>query len=420
MIHVQMGYGARETTPPNNTELGGYGYYLNRRTERVIDPLFARAVVMTHRDERFALVDVDIVQLSEPVVSAVAAALEERGYPRDHLLIAATHTHTAPVAGVLEGCGVQDQAYVDSLHEAILEAVHLAERDLSEVTGVEVSKAPAEGLAFNRTRADGPIDEWVRGAMYRRSEGAPIALIHYACHPVTLGRVEAVSADYPGRVVRQMQDRGVRAMFLNGFCGDIDPISNRIAWGSGTEETIDRTGRALADAFLSGLRPSSIGELRGARFPARIRNAALDETAIADQVAAVEARVGEEAPEARVARAWAEEMRSSIAGGRDLTEERFDVGVLKVGEVLVVALPYECFTDTALRLRAALQEKYTALVLGCFEQTLGYLPTEDEFEKGSYAALSSAYLYLRPPIAPGEAERLGDEIGRRVAEWSGR
>ena len=52
-----------------------------------------------------------------------------------------------------------------------------------------------------------------------------------------------------------------------------------------------------------------------------------------------------------------------------------------------------------------------ALVLGCAEELLGYLPTRDNISRGTYAALESTFLYKRLPVVPGEAERLGEETG---------
>ena len=52
----------------------------------------------------------------------------------------------------------------------------------------------------------------------------------------------------------------------------------------------------------------------------------------------------------------------------------------------------------------------------CAEELLGYLPTRDDISRGAYAALESTFLYKRLPVVPGEAERLGEAIGRALAE----
>ena len=57
-----------------------------------------------------------------------------------------------------------------------------------------------------------------------------------------------------------------------------------------------------------------------------------------------------------------------------------------------------------------------ALTLGCADELLGYLPTRDDIARGAYAALESTVLYHRLPVLPGEAERLGRELGARLKE----
>lgn len=59
----------------------------------------------------------------------------------------------------------------------------------------------------------------------------------------------------------------------------------------------------------------------------------------------------------------------------------------------------------------ALCGRENALVLGCAEELLGYLPTKDDIARGAYAALESTFLYKRLPVVPGEAERLGETLG---------
>ena len=54
------------------------------------------------------------------------------------------------------------------------------------------------------------------------------------------------------------------------------------------------------------------------------------------------------------------------------------------------------------------------LMLGCGEELLGYLPTRDDIAREAYAALESTFLYKRLPVVPGEAERLGHEMGKAM------
>ena len=76
-----------------------------------------------------------------------------------------------------------------------------------------------------------------------------IAVPGFVSHSPTF-RVEQVMTD---AVVREFNAYGVRAIFLNGCCGDVDPVSNAYAWGSGTRETLLIHGRDLAAVARRGL-----------------------------------------------------------------------------------------------------------------------------------------------------------------------
>ena len=80
----------------------------------------------------------------------------------------------------------------------------------------------------------------------------------------------------------------------------------------------------------------------------------------------------------------------------------------------VLAMPFEGFTQIGMEIRRRCGRP-DALALGCAEELLGYLPTRDDISRGTYAALESTFLYKRLPVVPGEAERLGEEIGKAMA-----
>ena len=96
-------------------------------------------------------------------------------------------------------------------------------------------------------------------------------------------------------------------------------------------------------------------------------------------------------------------------------QEEIVVKYILLGGVPVMALPFEGFTEIGMTIRSIVGRE-DALVLGCAEELLGYLPTKDDISRGTYAALESTFLYKRLPVVPGEAERLGEEMGRALKE----
>ena len=128
---------------------------------------------------------------------------------------------------------------------------------------------------------------------------------------------------------------------------------------------------------------------------------------------AVEIAGGADQPAARVALTWEKEMLEKLADLRDT--EDITSKYLLLGGVPVVAFPFEGFTKIGQEVREILGRP-DALMLGCGEELLGYLPTRDDIAREAYAALESTFLYKRLPVVPGEAERLGEETGYKLKE----
>ena len=68
---MRAGYGRYEITPPLGVELGGYGYYLQRRARSVLDPLYARAVLLEDGAQRTLIISCDLLGLSDEVCGEV-------------------------------------------------------------------------------------------------------------------------------------------------------------------------------------------------------------------------------------------------------------------------------------------------------------------------------------------------------------
>ena len=404
---MRAGYGKTEITPPLGVELAGYGYYLKRRATRVDDPLFVRAVALEDRGRTYVVVSCDILGLNRSIVGRVRAVLlDKHAITPAHVLIVSIHTHTAAPAIAHEGCGEVCPEYVETLPGAILAACEDALSDMRRVTSLRFSMGRLDGrYAYNRAAEDGPVDDRARGFLLSRSERAPIALISYACHPVCRGRSTGVSADYPGRVCRMAEEKGVLPVYLNGLCGDIDPLT--------------REDGARIDAFAAAILSALTDEMElpmrvfGGEVADEIRLLPVSREDIESAAERAASRPDAIPGADRVARAWEREMLSKFD---DLpSREPISVHYLVLGGVPVAALPFEGFCAIGKKIRDVLGDT-RALTLGCADELLGYLPTRDDIARGAYAALESTFLYHRLPVLPGEAERLGRELGARLKE----
>ena len=399
---MRAGYGKSELTPPLGVELAGYGYYLGRCAESVRDPLYARALLLEEGSTRVLMINCDLLGLSRAVCEKVFVYAAALGIAREHVLITSIHTHTGPCIKYHEGCGFVNDAYVATVAPRICQAVDAAFADLDEVTNLEYVCAPFDGdHIYNRTIENGPVDRYVRGFRFTRENKLPIAAVSAACHGVFRGRVTAVSADFAGEVCRLLDQQEMQSIYLNGLCGDIDPTKQ-------DDALLDSFAQLVADRFNQpriSIEPSlSAGTLP---FTLQLMPVTTEDIHEAAKQAVLSAG-GEHMPAARVALIWEREMMEKFDHLN--TQEEITAKYILLGGVPIIALPFEGFTQIGMEIRQ-LCGRQDALVLGCAEELLGYLPTRDDITRGTYAALESTFLYKRLPVVPGEAERLGEELG---------
>ncbi len=399
---MRAGFGKWELTPPLGVELAGYGYYLGRCALSVRDPLYARVVLLETEETRALIISCDVLGLSRGVCGEVFAHAQKLGIPADQVMIVSIHTHTGPTIKYHEGCGFVNDAYVATVGGLICRAIDEAVRDMAEVTGLSQVCRPFEGdHIYNRTVADGPVDRMIRGFILSRDGNAPVCMVSAACHGVFRGRVTAVSADFAGEINRLMEKEGFRSVYLNGLCGDIDP------WKP-TDARLDAFAHLAADTFKMASKPLECSLRAGSLpFTLRLTSVTMEEIHSA-AVQAVECAGGPDQPAARVALTWEREMLEKLDSLRDA--EEITCKYILLGGVPILALPFEGFTQIGMDVRSMIRRP-DALVLGCAEELLGYLPTKDDIDRGAYAALESTFLYKRLPVVPGEAERLGAEMG---------
>ena len=404
---MRAGFGKWELTPPMGVELAGYGYYLKRCALSVRDPLYARAVLLEDDGGKSLVISCDLLGLSKGVCSEVFAHAEKYGVPASRVIIVSIHTHTGPCIKYHEGCGYTDDAYVATVGGLICRAVDAAFADLDEVTGLTQAFAPFEGdHIYNRTVEGGPVDRNVRGFTLTRKEKAPICMVNAACHGVFRGRKTAVSADFAGEVNRLMDEKGYNSIYINGLCGDIDPYKP-------TDDRLCEFAQIVVDAFQLTSKELPLTMAAG-ELGFTLRMTSVTEEEIRGAAAhAVEIAGGPEMPAARVALIWEQEMLAKLSTLKD-TEDVI-CKYLLLGGVPVMAFPFEGFTMIGQEVRAILQRE-DALMLGCGEELLGYLPTKDDIAREAYAALESTFLYKRLPVVPGEAERLGEDMGHQLKE----
>ena len=266
---MKAGVAKVEITPPLGVQMWGYFDRL-KGAEGILDPLYARVLVLETGGKRLAYVDLDLGRTFGPAPLDRLKQSAKRSSGIDYLIVQATHTHAGPV--IMDEYPSETPAWEPAALGKIDKAIHDAQQHTVPVRmGTGYGQAY---IGYNRRRIDSdgavtmiwdnpsrvptwPVDPTITVLRIDQMDGQPLAiLVNYAAHPVTFGGDNLrYSADFPGvmcKVVEQNFDGKPLAFFVQGAPGDINvydattPITQdaigRRDWAG---ETL---GKAAADA----------------------------------------------------------------------------------------------------------------------------------------------------------------------------
>jgi len=266
----------------------------SRSADSVISRLHARSICLHDGTTELALVVVDSCMMPRPLLDEAKQLAHERtGIRPDRILIAATHTHSAPACMGCLGTDA-DPTYVPILRDKLARAVAAAQENLEPAqAGITVADA-AEYTALRRwirrpdrvaedpfgnltVRANmhaarkswddvigesGPEDPDLSLVSFRSRDGRPLAVLanfsmHYFGH-------KALSADYFGLFSKGLQDRlqpeppdGAApfvAMMSHGCSGDIWRRDYRKPPGErGEDLTIEQYAEEMVEIAATAL-----------------------------------------------------------------------------------------------------------------------------------------------------------------------
>lgn len=403
MSDLRVGYGETVITPPLGLDLSGYGFYLGRRAESVLDDLKARAVLLRARGRTLLFVSCDIIGFTvgdaDDIRAECAAAV---GLARRDILLAATHTHCGPATMPMPGLGDVDAAYMGRLRTLIVDA---AAKAAAEPVPAEFSYAleAIEPLGFNRREKNFcGVDPVLKAAIFRTAERR-IYLLNYACHAVVFGRKPHVSADWPGAAVRAVEASGDRAVFLQGFCGDIDPVLQMNRWGEGTTSDLADIGDLVLRRLRKAERYAAAEpepRLAAAERRIAVPLAVWDKRTIERRAAAF-ARTYKQFPGAeRFAAEWKERALLAAPAMRKAPfVPNVPVQALAVGKLRIAALPGELFAEIGLKLGRA---EGPLMPVGYANGDIGYVPLDKDFrDAADYACYCAPMFYQVFPFEPG-------------------
>jgi neutral ceramidase len=415
-------------------------------TDSIGDHLFARAVVVDDGSTCAVLVGIDLGAAPNQIVDdAISRAAKSTGCPAQNVIISATHTHSSNTQGLGQG-----PPTAKTVADAIVEASTIAKSRLAPArAGYGTTKVDlnVNRDLFNRKlewrqepNPDGPSDKTLAVVEFLGEDNIPIGVyMNYAMHPINFYLSGVISADFPGEASRYIEelfgDRTV-AVFSQGASGDQNPrdfrsptliMSQRNALANDRGPFIQRIGSTPAPDASSprGFNPKQASSDRTA-----IPDANLDAYRIAlartgDYVRMLGSMLGSSA--VRVMRESIEPLDTApiragqetvacpgrmrldadnparenvFPGYKDGSDVNLKVGLLRLGDINLVTVNGEVYSQIGMRLKAEAPATKTIVVtLANGSANAGYIYSDAAYSHLTFQVVGSR---LKPGCAEGK------------------
>jgi len=391
------------------------GGFNKNMAEGVHDPLHARALVLDDGATLLALVVVDTLSLSQATGDEARAIIAERcGIAPENVIVAATHTHSAPRAA-----GAYGKRVVEGMAESIVRA-HAALRPAAVGHGahplpdevwnrrwyLKPGKMPLnpfgemDQVKMNPSRSPdvidrpaGPTDPDVSILSVQEAKGRkPIALLaSYSVHYVGAPPRAMVSADYFGEFARLMPFRlrageEFVAMMANGTSGDINNIPFTVVRPPREPfEQIRIVASKAADAawhahaaIEAHRSDARLGTIRR-EITLKRRHPTPEQIERAEAVLAIQ----DEAERAKLPRLAENYARRTLSAAKADETVTVLLQAVRIGDLAICAIPFEVFCEIGLDLKKRSPFART-VVIGQANGANGYLPTPEQHKLGGY------------------------------------
>ena len=436
---LSAGAATVDVTPPTLPAIQN-GLFLEQNQDKVLDRLKARCFVLQNDRAAIAIVVVDSCMIPRDVCErAKVLASKQTGIPIHRMLIASTHTHSAP--SVMNYClGTRsDPSYERFLPPKLAEGIAQAYANLEPARVGYTSIDAPEHTHCRRWLRDpeqygvdpfgdktvraimhpgyqnpafigpaGPADTGLSLLSIQSADGKrPIGLLaNYSMH--YFGARGGFSSDYYGRFCNELEQKvGTQgekpfvAAMSQGTSGDLQWMN----YGAPrrTDYSIDQYARELADiawkAYQQIEYDSSESQLKMAESSLLIKRRLPSKERLAWADKYNQAR-GERRPKSK------EEVYAEQAQWiHEHPQEQIVLQVIRIGDLGITAIPNEVYGITGLKLKAQSPFKQT-FNMGLANGAAGYIPPPEQHYLGGYTTWPARTAGLEVQAEPQIVDKL--------------
>ena len=396
---------------------------LVRSSDIIRGKLYVRAIYVSDGQSATAIVGMDThCHALEEVIRTSSAAT---GVPEANYIISSTHTHSGGTTGI----GPDNVPTQKQTQDAIVKAVSLA-KAAARPARVGFGKRPLD-LNVNRDNYnefqeweqapnwEAPADKDLTVISFLDNEDVPIAVyMNYGMHPVNFFISGVVSADFPGdacALIEKVFGENTVAVFSQGSSGDVNP---KLAYTDIFKESEQIKGVRLPKRAEKGAIDLRDKEVTGPQLA--LHKAMVDRKD--EYVRMLGNAIGFKALEIMLYDTQYEE--NPVIKGADTIvtvpgRERIDkvgrenydpgykpagdchigVGLVKIGDIALVSVSGEIYTEIGLHLKAVSPMSKLMIV------TLADGPFESGYIYSDKAANHLTFQVIGSRLQPGHAEK---------------
>jgi hypothetical protein len=409
----QAGAVVIDITPPKLPVLVNGGM-LSRYVDKINTRVNARAIVATDGKESVAIVVVDSCMMGRELLDdAKKAAAAKTGIASDHMLISATHAHSAPAS---MGClGTEaDPAYVPFLKGKLVEAIAAAQKalkparigfakhDAADFTALRqwikrpdrVTEDPFGNLSVRAnmhagrvwddvTGESGPEDPDLSLISIQSADGKPLAVLaNFSMH--YFGDKD-ISADYFGLFAEGLKQRidpqgGMVGIMSHGCSGDIYRVDYKVPEKDRPKPTIDEYTQGLLDIAMKAyaqIEYRSDVDVAMAERRMTLKYRVPDKQRL-EWAQRIVAEMGD-----RLAKTQTEVYAREQILLHERQQTEIVVQALRIGPIGIATTPNETYAITGLKIKAASPLPHT-LVIELANGGDGYIPPPEMHAWGGY------------------------------------
>jgi len=418
---------------PTKYPISVNGGMTDRQAKGAHDRLHARCLVLDDGKTKLVFVVCDSCMIPREIFdNAKASAEKATGIPASHMMMSATHTHTAPtVGGVFQSD--PDEGYIRYLTEKIAAGVIEAHKRLAPARiGWAVGKNDQQ--VFNRRwkmtpgtiaadpfgqttdtvkmnpgyqakgllEPSGPIDPDVSLLSVQTADGKPLCVLaNYSLHYV--GGVEPVSADYFGAFADRMKqllkaDDNFVGIMSNGTSGDINNINFAGPAPKGVQpyERIRVVADSVAQTAMQALKDVKYHDHVTLKAAEQEIELGVRLPSSADIERAKQILEKAPTPLKTMPEIYA---RETVLLAKYPPTVKAKLQAFRVGELGIVSSPCETFVEIGLEIKkkSPLKPTFTIELANGYN---GYLPTPEQHQRGGYETWRARSSYLEVNASP--------------------